>query len=332
VKITLARAHAVVGYGLLGNQLVVGAGARIAYLNIAERASGGAAISFAGVGPEVGAVVKPDDVPWRLGATVRSAVTGSDLHIGQSSSDATTHARKAGDLVIPTKITQPWEIEAGVAYQLGPRPLNPRWINPRHQERAVEARYAERRAEREARARAELAAMPHGTPEEQAARNARAVELAQESAAAQAGDETELAYAKRLLYEERKARYLNWPRERLLLLASLLIVGLSDEAVALEGFVDQQRELVGRKASFGPRFAVESEPLPNVLRVRAGVYFEPSRFVDGTKREHFTFGGDLRTFTWDLFGLVPDTTIRMSGFVDLSPRYFNFGGGIGVWH
>ena len=35
---------------------------------------------------------------------------------------------------------------------------------------------------------------------------------------------------------------------------------------------------------------------------------------------------------WDLFGIFPLTTIRMSGFVDLSPRYFNFGGGIGVWH
>jgi hypothetical protein len=331
VSIAIARVHAVFGYSLLDNQLVVGGGVRIAYVRIAEL-DGPGRLSMAGLGPEVGAVIKPDDVPWRIGATLRSEVTARDLHLGQTSIDPVTGGKKAGRFFVPSKITQPWEIEAGVAYQLGPRPLNPHWLNPRHQEEELEERIAHRAVERRARARAEIAAMPGDTADELAARASRAAEAAAREDEAKTEDQTELAYGKRLLYEERKARYTNWPRERLLLLASLIVVGPSEDAVALEGFVDQSREVVGTRVQLAPRFAVESEVLPDFMRLRAGVYVEPSRFVDGTKREHFTFGGDLRTFTWDLFGLFPLTTIRMSGFVDLSPRYFNFGGGIGVWH
>jgi hypothetical protein len=332
VTISIARMHAVLGYGLLNNQLVIGAGARIAIVRLAEQAPNGARISMAGAAPEIGTVIKPDDVPWRIGATVRAPVTATDLHIGESSVDPVTKARMAGQFVVPSSITQPWEIETGVAYQLGPRPLNPRWINPSHEEDALVERIAERRRQRESAARAEIATLPHGTEQELAARNERIATLKKANEDALKDDAAELDAGKRLLFEERKARYLNWPRERLLLLGSLLIVGQSEEAVGLEGFIEKTREVVGQHVNIAPRFAVESEPVPNFLRLRAGVYIEPSRFEEGTKREHFTFGGDLRTITWDLWGLVPMTTIRLSGFVDLSPRYFNFGGGIGVWH
>jgi hypothetical protein len=77
---------------------------------------------------------------------------------------------------------------------------------------------------------------------------------------------------------------------------------------------------------------VESEPIPNLIRGRTGVYFEPSRFDNGKIRQHFTFGGDLRLFSWDLFGIIPDTTWRLSGFFDIAPRYQNFGFAIGPWH
>lgn len=328
--LTLGRIHAVAGYGLLGNQVVIGGGARIVYVNIKEQAQEGASLSMVGAAPQVGLIVKPDDVPWRLGATARAPVTASALTEGTTVVDPTTQVRHAGGFITPDRITQPWEVEGGVAYQLGPRPLNPPWINPRDQERAEEERIAKQRADREAVRRAQIASLPADLGDEERARRLEAI--GREEAAARAAEDAELASTRARLLDERKARYLNWPRERLLLLASVLLAGPSEQAVALEGFIDQRRELVGRSVSVAPRFAAESEPIPNLLRLRAGVYMEPSRFVDGTARQHFTFGGDLRIFAWDLFGLVPMTTLKLSAFLDVAPRYQNFGFAIGAWH
>jgi hypothetical protein len=330
VTLTLGRVHADAGWGFLGNQLVIGAGARIAYVNLNQEQ--GAVISMAGLAPEVGAVIKPNDVPWRLGATARAPVAASDLTLLGTSLDPSTQVRKAGDFVVPDRITQPWEVEVGAAYQLGPNPLNPPWLNPHDQEDELEERIAADRAARAEERRAELASMPDATEEDRRARAERVERFAAEERMRSAIEDAERKDASRRLYYERRARFVNWPRERILLLTSLLMVGPSEQAVALEGFIDQRRELVGRRVSLAPRFAVESEPVPNLFRLRAGVYIEPSRFDDGTSREHFTFGGDVRIFSWDLFGLVPYTTLRVSGFVDLAPRYENFGFGLGIWH
>ena len=62
------------------------------------------------------------------------------------------------------------------------------------------------------------------------------------------------------------------------------------------------------------------------------MYIEPSRFDGVPLRQHFTFGTDFRLFTWDVFGIVTEQTWRLSAFVDMSPRYQNFGFGIGSWH
>lgn len=72
--------------------------------------------------------------------------------------------------------------------------------------------------------------------------------------------------------------------------------------------------------------------MPDLLRFRAGVYVEPSRFVDGTARQHFTFGSDVKLFAWNILGLFPGRIWRLSAFLDVAPRYQNFGFAIGVWH
>lgn len=284
VSLTLGRIHAVAAYALLDNQIVIGAGARIVFVNVREQVTNGAVVRMLGASPQVGIIVKPNDVPWRIGATARAPVEAKPFEIGSRRSDPIGGVERAGSYVLPTTITQPWELEFGGAWQLGPRPLNPAWTNPRDEERAL--------------------------PDE---------------------ERMQLDAAERLR-RVRKARYANWPREHVLLLASVVLTGASDQAVALEGFIDQRRELVGRSISASPRFAVESEPLPNRVRGRAGVYFEPSRFEDSHHRQHFTFGTDIRLFSWDLFGLVDETSWRLSGFFDIAPRYQNFGFAIGPWH
>lgn len=331
VGLTIGRGHAVAAYGFLKNQLVVGGGLRLGLVHVSERGPAGARLTMLGASPELGVVVKPDELPWRLGFTARGPVDGEALPGGSVATDA-FGVERAGSFVLPSRITLPWEIEAGVAYQFGPRPLNPSWIEPRKDDEAFVLEITRARERRDYRHRLELARLSTASPEERAARDLYAADLRREEAAERALEDAEIAERTQRGYLRRKARYLNWPRERILLLASLLVVGASHDAVAVEGFLDQRREFVGQSLAFAPRFAAESEVVANLLRLRSGIYFEPSRFEDGTKRQHFTFGGDLRLFTWDAFGLIQDTTLRLSTFLDLAPRFVNFGFGIGVWH
>jgi hypothetical protein len=287
---------------------------------------------MAGAAPEVGVIVKPNDRHFRVGATARAPVEAQNITTGRTTVDPATGIAHAGGFIIPDRITQPWEIEAGLAWQFGPRPLNPKWIDPAKDEEALVKRIARDRAQRLDDRHAELMNMPGVTPVQLAEREQRAEWLAREEAATRATEDAELADAKDRLYEQRKARYLNWPRDRVLLLASMTLTGASPQAIAIEGFIDQKRELVGQKVSIAPRFAAESEPVPNLLRMRAGMYFEPSRFGDGTYRQHFTFGGDLRLLSWDIFGIISETTWRLTTFFDVAPRYQNFGFSIGAWH
>jgi hypothetical protein len=305
-------------------------------VNIDEiNTSSGAVIAMFGAAPQLGVIVKPDDVQWRIGATARAAVEAGLLNVGRVVEEQRPNGetvRSAGSFVLPDRITQPWELEAGVAYQLGPRPLNPAWIDPRKHETQLEERIERARSERRSLHEAEIAALPASTPEDRFARDLRIARIRDEEEEARVAEEAELRDGRQRLHQERKARYLNWPRERVLLLASMLLTGPSDNAVALEGFINRERELVGRTFSFSPRLAIESEPIPNFLKFRAGVYIEPSRFVDGTKRQHFTFGSDVKLFAWDVFGLINDQTWRLSAFIDVAPRYQNFGFAIGAWH
>lgn len=338
LALAIVRMHVVGAYAFFRNQLCVGVGVRMAYVDINEVFKPSASvISMFGVAPQVGLIVKPEDRPWRLGLTWRGAVSAAsdfgvaDLITERQTTGATI--RRAGtEFIVPARVEQPFEVEAGFAYQLGPRPLNPRWIDPGEHQREQQRLVREKRRARAETQQSEIAAMPNVTEVDRGARAARLAEIARDEAQARAAEDAELLHAEERLHDERKARYSNWPREHVLLLASVLMTGASDQAVALEGFIDQRRELVGRRVALGPRFAVESEAVPNLLKTRAGVYFEPSRFMDGTTRQHFTVGFDLRLFAWDVFGLFPDRQWRMSAFLDVAERYQNFGVGFGLWH
>lgn len=340
VALSLTRINLVGAYSFLGNQLCVGLGARAAYVSLDEvNKDNGALIAMLGAAPVLGVIVKPDELPWRIGATARAAVEAGVLDVGsvvqerRTVNGQTENIRSASAFVLPDRVTQPWELEAGVAYQLGPRPLNPAWIDPHEHEDQLEKQIAKARQERAAMQRAEIAAMPASTSQDIVAREVRLARISAEEDDLRQEEEVSLRDAKERLQEERRARFLNWPRERVLILASVLMTGPSDQAVALEGFINQEREIVGRRVSVAPRFAVETEVVPNWIKFRAGVYVEPSRFVDGTARQHFTFGSDLKLFHWDVLGILAQSQIwRLSAFVDIAPRYQNFGLSIGIWH
>ncbi len=148
----------------------------------------------------------------------------------------------------------------------------------------------------------------------------------------QAIEDAELGAEIKRLYDQRKARYDNWPREKILLLASVLMTGASTDAVSLQGFLDQRVETVGKAITVTPRLGMEGEPLRDRLTLRVGTYVEPSRYEEGTPRQHFTFGGDVRLFPIDFWGLVPRANWKLGFVIDLAPRYENYGIGIGNWH
>jgi hypothetical protein len=187
------------------------------------------------------------------------------------------------------------------------------------------------RIERARRARAmeeerELAATP--MPE----RVARKRALDQREAVLKNIEDQELAAESARLREIRVARDLNWPRERISVMASLLITGPDSNAVSLEGFTTKTRDTVGRNVSLTPRIGIESEPVPNWVHARVGSYLEPSRFDDGTARQHFTVGGDVKLFHFSPFGIFGDEIWKLNFSADLAPRYANFGIGLGAWH
>lgn len=105
------------------------------------------------------------------------------------------------------------------------------------------------------------------------------------------------------------------------------------DAVGIESFLTQRVERSGRSTTVSPRIGVETEPWVNVFILRAGSYYEPSRFSASASRLHVTAGLDVHLpVRWSIFGLAdPDTTFRIGGAVDQAPRYFGWHATIGIW-
>lgn len=332
--VTVGKHHLLGGVRLMNGQLMVGAGARIVTLGIEAPAT---TLTIAGLAPELGLLVRPNWQSFRAGATFRFPVNAGALTGDERTIDDKGNER-AGDLVVPDQVVLPWELEVGLAVQVGPRPLNPEWLDPREQEAEVERRLERRRLQRRRAQRAELALIT-----EPAIRTARAIELDALEAQRHAEDEAELATAKARLRNERRARASNWPREHLLVTAELLVTGAVDRGVSLERFLGQSQPesagapsaigTSGKHVNFSPRFGVEAEPIPTWMRTRFGSYYEPSRFNQPVGRQHFTFGADQRVFKTSWFGLVAaPVTYKVQASVDLAPRYQSVSVGLGVWH
>jgi hypothetical protein len=182
---------------------------------------------------------------------------------------------------------------------------------------------------RERRASEYAATLAETVPAHRAERQA---ELARQETAIQVVEDQWLASEEAHFRAQREARYKNWPREKILILASVLVTGASTNAIALEDFFDQVHEAYGDVATASPRVGIEAEPIPNYLKGRIGSYLEPSRFDGIAARQHFTTGFDVKLFRWEGFGLFPGQVWRISGVADLAPRYTDWGLSVGAWH
>lgn len=318
-SITLARSF-------FHNQLSIGLGMRaVTMLMNEDQSPVGSLLTMAGVSPQLGLLIKPEGQRFRFGAAARAPVDAVGQGGPRSSFDARGVAVADG-FVLPQRVVLPAEFEGGISVQVGPRPINPGWQDPSEQEGAAVARIE---ADREARARRDseaIDALPEG------AREAKRQELAREEKAIREVEDVRLSYAKALLREARETRFSNLPRARILVVVSALVTAPVNRAVAVSGFVSQQYVPYGQSWTVTPRFGLESEPLIDRLTLRVGGYVEPARFDDATPRQHLTFGGDVKLFTFDFFGYGPKQTYKLGVGVDLAPRFTDWGFALGVWH
>jgi hypothetical protein len=327
------------GYMLLDGQLVIGAGVRTALMSMTDVESSDELVSFVGASPEAGAVWRPAGQRYRLGFAARAPVVSGE-----------PDKLVAGGLTLPHQVRLPWEAQAGVAVQLGGRPLNRKWVNPHDEERRLRAAMLQRRAarmheqwqlEQEAKRlrlsqeralpmlpgltpAADVLAAPEGVPSDPTWREEEAERRWNEER------ELELALLESSREREREVRALS--RRFVLLSADVIAVGPTPDGVGLESFLSQRRQRSGKDVTLGLRFGVEGEPIARWVQMRAGTYLEPSRFERVGYRVHGTAAADVRLFSWDFFGAVDEFTLRVGVSADVAERYLNAGFGVGLWH
>ncbi|HVJ17798.1 MAG TPA: hypothetical protein VM686_20390 [Polyangiaceae bacterium] len=329
----VAVARTQLAYGFADNQLVVGVGSRTGTLSVTNDSANQAAerdlFSTVGAGIETGFVWKPNDYQFRIGGAFRSAITtqaepGSRVRVLYP-------GEAENELWLPEQVSLPWDLNLGVAVQFGPRPLNPRWVDPDELLVRVQRYLAWRVRERERRRQYELDEARRAGRDVAAVRAALDTELSMQEAL----DQEYLARSEALVDRKLAGRYAEMRRFHVLVMASLLISGSVDDAVGVESFLERRVQRSGESVSLSPRAAVETEAIPHWTRLRGGYYFEPSRFETSLNgaRQHFTAGFDQKLFPWTVFGLFEEGTAwRAGGAIDLARDYLGWGIAVGIWH
>jgi hypothetical protein len=322
---TISRTHALLARSLFGGDLVVGGGLRIIGFDISRTLNGAttSVVSLSGAAPELGVLIRPEGLPFRLGGTLRAPVTTARPGGDQATS--------VGGLVAPGSAHLPWEVDLGVALQGGPRPLNPNWVNPHDDEADLRT---EIRLARERRARERAKAVGQAAPADRAKVEQ---ELDARDKKLRVEEDAEATRFRSEVKALRKQRYRALGREYVLLTLGLLVTGSTDEGISLESYFAQTVTRAGRNATFSVRAGVETELIPGQLKLRLGSYIEPTRFGSEPDakafRQHVTGGFEAELFTWSFFHLLDDDTQwRLNTMLDLAPRWSNYGLSIGFWH
>jgi hypothetical protein len=321
-------------------QLALGVGLRSTGLSVSRGET--QLFSNSGSGWEAGMIWRPNWQPFRVGAAFRSAIrTRANIpdreRVGFDGENTWIDFDADGSgpgmlerLYLPKRVATPWDLNFGVAIQIGKRPFNPRWLDPNELVERT-GRYLRWRARERERKRAVLVKRA----EQQGGADAAAL------AAIDAELRTEAALDE--LHAERseirvntylRKRYLDLSRSYLLIAASMVVTGPAERGVGVEDFLQQYDIASGETVVISPRLGLETELVPNWLKTRGGTYLEPTRFegAGSSSRLHGTLGFEARLFPWTVFGLFEEgTNWRVSGVVDVAARYFGWGVSLGVW-
>ncbi len=116
----------------------------------------------------------------------------------------------------------------------------------------------------------------------------------------------------------------------LLLAADVVVSGGVVDGLGIEKWGAQEAQPSGAHPSVSVRAGVEYEVLPARLRLRAGSYWEPSRFEDVGGRIHATAGAEVSVFELRMWSWMFRTKLALTA--DVAPRYVNAGISVGLWH
>ena len=317
-------------------QLLFGAGIRYTGLSILNQNStynSQTLFTTQGVGYEFGWLWRPYNQLFRLGASARSAVTtkaesGSNI-AADSNGNRLLFPNTAEQMYLPDEVALPWEWSLGLAVQLGSRPFNPRWTDPHDLATEVRQTVRSNEAERQKRQEQLLANLPQDASAE--AKNRVLAELRAE----RVKDQELLDQATQHTRDVLKARERALGRWYLLMATSMKVSGPVKNGVGVESFLQRVVDRSGERVVASPHLGVESEVIPQWLKLRAGLYGEPTRFSNNRAgpRVHTTLGFETKLFPWSVFGIYDtDTQWRIQAALDSSQRYFAWSASIGVWH
>jgi hypothetical protein len=286
--------------------------------------------STVGSGFETGFIWRPNGWQIRIGGAYHGGFTT------RASPESRTFVLYEDDpvnqLFLPARVSVPWDVNVGFAAQLGPRPLNPQWIDPSIVLEPMRRYLGWRQHERDRRLRqAERSGSIYETERE---RKRRLRKLRAELRAEEDLDDHERARVEADLHRRLRLRYLEQERFYVLVTTSLMVSGAVDNAVGIESMLDRRVQRSGERLSISPHIGAETEIVPHWLKLRGGSYLEPTRFDSNAKgaRLHATFGFDQKVLGWNVFGAFDDgTEWRVSGSVDASRNYLGWGATIGVW-
>lgn len=334
VKAQIAIGHLQVAHSFFDGQLLLGAGIRTTGLSVTKGANqlvgSQELFSTVGTGFEAGVIWQPTDWQIRVGGAYHG---GFNTRAAPESTFVLYPDDLQNRLFLPSRVTLPWDVNVGFAAQLGPRPMNPRWVDPSTVLQPMR-RYMDWRAhERERRLRqAEHSDSAFETEREH---RRRLRKLRAELRAEEDLDERERERVEKDLVRRLRERYHRLARFYVLISTSLMISGTVDNAVGIESMLDRTVQRSGERLSISPHWGIETEIVPHWLRIRGGTYVEPSRFTSNQQgaRLHATFGFDTKVFAWDVFGAwPPDAEWRIGGSIDASRSYLAWGISIGNWH
>ncbi len=110
-----------------------------------------------------------------------------------------------------------------------------------------------------------------------------------------------------------------WRGRSALVSFDLKVFGTSpDDANGTSAFLTQTANPVGQKRITTLHGGLEAEVIPKRLRLRAGTYYEPSRFDGISARGHISGGFEVRLFKFTLWG---ERHLSFSYAVDVAARY-----------
>jgi hypothetical protein len=287
------------GYALFGGDVVVGGAMVFTAFDLNPAGTNRTLVGLRGFGAEVGALYRPARQRYRVGATFHSPISSRTRN--DASEVGTDGLRRAENLVLPSGVHVPWEIDVGFAYQFGERRSNVPWRNTRELRRELREQI---------RSGSYVYPPTYGEQRYQVLPDdlEKAVDVAVEN------------------YRESERRFRrHQPRRYVLLAADVLFYGKTPNGQSMSAFLLQQPEVSGDKVSFGARVGAESEVMQDRLKVRAGSYLEPSRTKRKYYRPHATLGIEARLF--DLWRW----SARGTATIDVAPRYFNWGVAFGLW-